>query len=707
MAQDHLWQLLEYTDRSVFITGRAGTGKTTILNNFVRTTQKNVIVTAPTGIAAINAQGVTLHSLFSLPLSTYIPANIFVDRNEAINTPLLLAHFRYNKAKQDLLRNLEALIIDEVSMLRCDVLDMIDLALRTVRKNKRPFGGVQLILFGDLFQLPPVLKKEDEFIISQYYTSPFFYSAQSLRNNIIIQIELSKIYRQIDQNFIDILEAVRNRNLSEAQLSKLNQRFQPAEKEKTKAIYLVSHNYQADDINSQRMKAIKAPPYQFTAEISGDFKESLFPVEQVLTLKLGAQVMFIRNDTSEEKLYFNGKIATITSINENEIFVSANDQNESFEVKKVKWDNKKYYTDDSGSIKEEYVGNFTQYPIRPAWAITIHKSQGLTFDHLIIDAGRSFTAGQVYVALSRCRSLEGIILKSPISSTLLFDNYANAIDFQTMELSDLENITEQEKHLSFINKIIRQTSVTFISNELEEWKKIIKKSKTNLHPDASTFIELIRKSNTRLSEIHEKFATYLMRGAHKPAVESDTSKDKLLKGVNYFYHEVISYLLDPVIALQEDLFNKKNVGKILTFLDNFSTRINAYLSGLEKLNFENKQIILNVRKQVTPEKQIKLASHLITFDLFKSGDDIQTIAKKRELSIGTIWIHMSKLLLENQLEITEVMPEDRIVRFKSIYENNEAVSLAEWKNIVNDEYSFGELRILLNYFQELASSTNK
>ena len=391
----------------IFLTGRAGTGKTTFLHTIKKRSPKRMVVTAPTGVAAINAGGVTLHSFFQLPLGPFIPG--------ADDTRPL---YRFNREKIGLIKNLDLLVIDEISMVRADLLDGVDSVLRRYRRSSLPFGGVQLLMIGDLFQLPPVVKEPEWQLLSRFYESPYFFSSQALSRTDMVTIELKHIYRQTDPHFIDLLNRLRSNRLDSAGIKTLNSRhvadFPPQDQDGY--ITLCTHNRMADAINAQRLGALKQTAHRFNADIEGEFPEHIYPTAADLELKTGAQVMFMRNDLSPGKRYFNGKIGTITRISGQEIWVKCPEDHKEIPVEPAIWENINYALDpDTLEITENKIGAFTQVPLKLAWAITIHKSQGLTFDKAIIDAKAAFAHGQVYVALSRCRTLEGMVLSSPLS----------------------------------------------------------------------------------------------------------------------------------------------------------------------------------------------------------------------------------------------------------------------------------------------------
>jgi ATP-dependent exoDNAse (exonuclease V) alpha subunit len=400
---DLAFRFVTETSEHIFLTGKAGTGKTTFLKYLKENCAKNIVVAAPTGVAAINAGGVTLHSLFQLPFHPFLPTRHNKDE--------LLAKIRFNKQQQQLLRKMELLVIDEISMVRCDVMDAIDTILRSVRRNhETAFGGVQVLCIGDLYQLPPVVQNQEWAILQEYYDSPFFFDSLAVKEQMPLLIELNKIYRQKEDSFVRLLNKIRNNDMDADDFEDLHLRFDPGFRptEDQKYITLSSHNRQADEINQRQINQLLSPAHTYNAEIEDDFPEHLNPVDRALVLKKGAQVMFMKND-AVYKRYFNGKIGVIKSLEDEKIVVECDGYD--IDVPKETWENSKYTLNRTdGKLEQQTLGTFTQYPLRLAWAITIHKSQGLTFEKVMIDAGSAFSSGQVYVALSRCTSLEGIVL---------------------------------------------------------------------------------------------------------------------------------------------------------------------------------------------------------------------------------------------------------------------------------------------------------
>ena len=412
---------LELADRfigetavNLFLTGRAGTGKTTFLHRLRERSPKRMIVVAPTGVAAINAGGVTIHSFFQLAFAPYIPESV-----RGVNPQNRQEQFRFNKQKIAIIRSIDLLVIDEISMVRADVLDAVSDVLRRYRDPGKPFGGVQLLLIGDLQQLAPVVRDEEWSLLGRFYASPFFFESRALKETSYVCIELQHIYRQSDERFITMLNAVRESRVDPAMLEELNRRYRPAfdPDEKDGYITLTSHNHTAHGINEAKMAALPGASCTYQAALEGTFPEYLYPTDALLTLKAGAQVMFIKNDPSPEKRYYNGKIGIVTGLDDGSVEVLPHGAAEPIAVEPAEWLNTKYKIDpETKELTEEVEGRFVQYPLKAAWAITIHKSQGLTFERAVIDAADSFSHGQVYVALSRCKSLEGLVLRAPLDA---------------------------------------------------------------------------------------------------------------------------------------------------------------------------------------------------------------------------------------------------------------------------------------------------
>ncbi|HXP49980.1 MAG TPA: AAA family ATPase, partial [Bacteroidia bacterium] len=536
---DLAYRFITETNQNVFLTGKAGTGKTTFLKFLRQNSLKNMVVAAPTGVAAINAGGVTLHSLFHLPFAPYIPSKDSANA-DAVNSHSLLSQIHYNKTKLDLLRNLELLVIDEVSMVASHTIDAIDTILRSVRRRyHEPFGGTQVLFIGDLHQLPPVIKREEWEFLKNYYQSIFFFDSLVLREHVPVMVELKKIFRQQDDAFIEILNGVRNNTLELEHFELLNSRYRKdfIPDDDKGFITLTTHNYQSDAINKGKLKALDSPMYSYRAVVEGNFPEHMYPAESDLELKEGAQVMFLKNDT-EEKKYFNGKIGTITYLDRETIKVLCKGEEHEIAVQKYEWKNTNYSLNaDTRQIEEEELGSFQQYPLRLAWAITIHKSQGLTFDKLIIDAENAFANGQVYVALSRCTSLEGLVLTSHINQRFL-GAHQNLTEW-TAKNSTYNNLEQRfyEARQSFILQELQNIfSWKNWYYELKDLQTAMQENKESFTVENFQWVEKLSQEQVLLDEVAGKFKGFI-QGAYNqnPDIENNEPLQKRIKdAANYF-----------------------------------------------------------------------------------------------------------------------------------------------------------------------------
>ncbi len=532
-------ELVLYTDAHIFLTGRAGTGKTTFLKNLPLKTYKRMVVVAPTGVAAINAGGQTIHSFFQLPFGPQLPENAL---GNGYNAKTLAAQYqKLNKKKINLMRSLDLLIIDEISMVRADVLDAIDAVLRRVRRSQKPFGGLQLLMIGDVHQLAPVAKPEEWEVLSPHYDTPYFFGSQVLKKAPYVCVELEHIYRQHDDDFISLLNKVRNNQMDADCVRVLNSRFKPDFKPKDNEGYitLTTHNYQADQINESKLTAIKEKPLIFNAEVHGSFPENTYPTKEELELKVGAQVMFVKNDPTPEKAFFNGKIGRLVGYDEKEGTVTVLSDGERITVPKLKWQNMEYTINaENQDIEEKEIGSFTQIPLRLAWAVTIHKSQGLTFDKVIVDAGQAFAHGQVYVALSRCTSLEGLVLKTRISSNALVNDYSvNHFVEMLPEKEPTQEKVDQLRHDYELETMLELIDFDGIYKDFGRLMKVVY--------DNDTLFEgaMIQDLSQRRNKIHEELCSIgikfegQIRKLHDqaPSCEHNPAlQERLIKGVAYF-----------------------------------------------------------------------------------------------------------------------------------------------------------------------------
>ena len=533
---------VEQTGVSLFLTGKAGTGKTTFLREIDRTTTKRHVVVAPTGVAAINAGGVTIHSFFQLPFDPYLP-----DVKELVTEYQMPDRYKsLSKNKLNIIRTLELLIIDEISMVRADLLDAIDMTLRRARRSSRPFGGVQLLMIGDVHQLSPVVTETERPFMEKVYPTPYFFASKALQQMSYVTIELTTVYRQQDEAFVDLLNHVRDNQLDAGTLSKLNSRVvgsrwpvtgdtnndRPPATDHRPPITLTTHNRQADAINRRHMEALQGERRLFEARITGNYPEKSLPCDQSLEVKVGERVMFVKNDTSGAKRYYNGMLGTVTgylydSEEDKEYIEVINDNGDTIAVGRETWESLKYSLDaKTNEITQEVEGTFSQYPLQAAWAVTIHKAQGLTFDRVVIDAADAFAFGQVYVALSRCRTLEGLTLSTPLSAGVAFDDAAvhRFVDSQPTfeQTADAASRYEQQYR---IEKLMELFSIDL--HDAERLQERYEKLK-NLYPDHVERLRLLTHSLADLQGVSERFRVQLMQ------LDEAAQNERALKGAAYY-----------------------------------------------------------------------------------------------------------------------------------------------------------------------------
>ena len=536
-------ELVKQSSRNIFLTGKAGTGKTTFLKYIRENCQKEIAVVAPTGVAAINAGGVTIHSFFQLPLSPFVPETRgFENKNDKItDRHSLLSRQRMTNEKKKVLRELELLIIDEIGMVRCDTLDAIDTILRHMRRRYHErFGGVQVLFIGDMYQLSPVVPEPEWELLSPFYNSPYFFDSRVMQEDLPVYIEFDKIYRQSEKQFINLLNQVRNNELNEVGKELLESRhlslFNPDIQDGY--IILTTHNYKADAINERKLRQLSGKLFSFQAEISGEFSENAYPADEQLQLKEGAQVMFIKNDSDKSKRYFNGKIGIVTKLGEEEIYVRCKNEPDEIEVKKETWENIRYTVNkNSGGLDEEVLGSFTQYPLRLAWAITIHKSQGLTFEKAVIDAGEAFAPGQVYVALSRCTNLDGLILQSRISPDsfhcdpriVRFSQNSSSAGLLQQELAESRKKYQQVTLLT----IFDFTSSIASCKEITEY---LLEHRTSFNDEVFIWMEQLLNNFLSLQETAKKFQNQLQGLFQQPGSpeENITLQERIKAAAGYF-----------------------------------------------------------------------------------------------------------------------------------------------------------------------------
>ena len=539
------WEFVEHTGTSIFLTGKAGTGKTTFLKTVKERSSKRMIVVAPTGVAAINAGGVTIHSFFQLPLTPYVPGAAIRDR------------YDFSKEKRRIIRSVDMVVIDEISMVRADLLDAVDFVLRRYRDATQPFGGVQLLMIGDLQQLTPVVTPHDEEVLRGYYSTPYFFGSKALQQVNYVTIQLTRVYRQQDEAFITILNHIRDGHPTPEDLSLLNRRCKPLfiPRPEDGYIRLTTHNRMADSYNENELRKLPGRNIGFTAEVKGEFPSQNYPAEERLTLKAGAQVMFIKNDASGRHLYYNGRIGHITSISNDGITVRCPGDNEDIKVEQQEWENTRYVINPSTKVIEPQVqGVFRQYPLRLAWAITIHKSQGLTFEHAIIDAGRSFASGQVYVALSRCKSLEGLVLASPIDTAGII-NDGRVTDYISRQQQAAEESIERLPDLKeeyYRTQLLDMFDFAGIYNAQQMLNRVLLEHFRS-YPRLTLFHKLVLQNiKTKVIDVAYKWLTVIR---HKPVADlhSEAFLLRVKRSADYFAAELkaqIPELLEKTTTLK-------------------------------------------------------------------------------------------------------------------------------------------------------------
>ncbi|WP_304518075.1 helix-turn-helix domain-containing protein [Cecembia rubra] len=739
------------TNNPIFLTGKAGTGKTTFLRNLASLTHKQFVIVAPTGIAALHAKGVTIHSQFLLPLGSFLPTrepegnfgnqgNIFTQFSLTRRHPL-------NGSRKQVLASIELLIIDEVSMLRADILDAIDFRLKSVKGNfKEPFGGVQVLMIGDLFQLPPIVRENEWEILSKFYNSMHFFEAHALRESGMVYLELDKIFRQKDEKFINILNHLRDNCASEEDIRLLNKHFKTEEEIKNleDTIIITTHNYKADAQNQKELQALKGPSHFFQAIIEKDFPEHLYPLPKTLELKEGAQVMFIKNDSSGNGEYYNGKMAKIKAINEEGIQVIMAENKVCYTLKREIWENKRYVVNESTKeLEEEIIGSFEQYPIRLAWAVTVHKSQGLTFDKAIIDVGQAFAPGQVYVALSRLRGLEGLILRTRIQHNVIYNDH-EVVNFtqKTAYQEPLETLLEKHQR-HYLEKLL--VSTFSLEEILKTVKIFLNDNKSSLEfedLEMQQALPILLENLGSETENTIKFQRQLVQLLF--AMDETKLLDRLEKGASYYVaylERQLSHLLDHLAEVERFSKTKKYLEGLaqveleflrkLTQIKKVKILVSRILVGREigkldqiqtettelrlKLAKEAKEKALNnpkfsknrtgkkKRSEDSPSlKRVKGETYEITFEMSGFGASIEEIAIQRGLSESTIKGHLAKGIQEGRISLFTHMDEATYQKVAELIKKYDA-DLGLIRQEKPNTYDFGTLKMVAAHMGLLKS----
>ena len=613
------WQFIENTGTHLFLTGKAGTGKTTFLRRLKEQSPKRMVILAPTGIAAINAGGVTIHSFFQLSFAPFVPETTFNSSQ---------THYRFSKEKRNIIRSMDLLVIDEISMVRADLLDAIDSALRRYRDREKPFGGVQLLMIGDLQQLAPVVKENEWEMLKNYYETPYFFASRALRETVYMTIELKTVYRQSDTFFLSLLNKIRENQADDEVLNELNRRYQPGFRPRKEEGYirLTTHNYQAQKVNDNDLASLPGQTYSFRAEIDGTFPEYLYPADEVLTIKAGAQIMFLKNDPSSEKRYYNGMIGEVAAVNDAGMIVRGKDNGDEFQLLPEEWGNYKYVlNEETKEITEEIEGTFRQYPIRLAWAITIHKSQGLTFERAIIDARNSFAHGQTYVALSRCKTLEGMVLESPLRREAIISD--STVDDFTKEVERNKPGNRQLHDMQkayFFDLLSDLFNFYSLDQAYKRLLRLIDEDLYKLYPkQLAEYKELAPHIKEKIVEVSQRFRnqyTRLINGSDDYAADQGL-QERVRSGAGYFRKE-----LEPVRAL----FEKTNMP-----LDNKELRkqLNERLQALDDALWIKESLLEAMMGQpftVTGYLKLKAKVTLSLEDDSSSGSSPKAPKEKRE-----------------------------------------------------------------------------
>ncbi len=743
---DFTERFINQTNRSIFLTGKAGTGKTTFLRQLVKTTHKQSVIVAPTGIAALNAGGVTIHSFFQLPFGAFVPEFVSGAATESMkieSKSTLLHHFNMNATRRSLFRNLELLIIDEVSMLRADLLDAMDWTLRNVRKNNSPYGGVQVLFIGDLLQLPPVVKQNEWSYLNKYYNGMYFFHSKVISEQPPLYVELEKVYRQEDPKFIDVLNNLRKNSITEEDIELLNsyvkKGFNAPETEEY--ITLTTHNREADSINQKALAKLKTNARIYEAEVTGNFPEHLYPIEQNLELKIGAQVMFVKNDPSAEKAFYNGKMGRVIALGRNEIKVEFPQEKKTIDVELYEWENIKYtYNETSSEMEEETLGTFVQYPLRLAWAITVHKSQGLTFEKAILDISNVFAPGQAYVALSRLRSLDGLVLLQPMRKNGLTTD-AQVKDYSTTKATPvaLENQLEQSTAVYIYDVLIQSYDWLEMVNAWQTHEKSYKEhgNKSEKGKNRSWVTQQVQQLSGTL-DASRKFRNELSKSFSKLPVDYDHVTKRVEAAYGYFYKILDATLysnLKKVAELQQKRSTKKYADELLELdlaitetilrlkkskalleavrdgrtLDASITSTpeirnyklakiemvkNDLMANKSTLDFDTITIDLQTKDTKKPQKKSKKSTYEITKELVREGKSIEEIARERQLSSGTISTHCARLIQQEKIELRDVMDKEKRNALYDLFEENyEGGSLSSLKEMVGDEFTWDELKL--------------
>ena len=718
------WDFVENTGRSIFLTGKAGTGKTTFLKMVVERSRKRPIVVAPTGVAAINAGGVTIHSFFQLPFSPFVPG------------AKVESKFDFGREKRKIIASIDLLIIDEISMVRADLLDAIDAVLRRFRDHYQPFGGVQLLMIGDLAQLTPVVTPEDEQVLKPYYDTPYFFGSKALQQIDYVTIQLEQVYRQQDMSFVEVLNQIRSGHPSQEALDRLNSRVVASSQlstfnsQQNHAIRLTTHNHLANFYNESELQKLPGRSFMFRAEVKGTFPDYSYPTAETLVLKQGAQVMFIKNDPSADHRFYNGRIGRVTAISDKGLSVFCEGDDEAIEVEPMEWENTRYtLNEQSREIEAEVQGTFRQLPLRLAWAITIHKSQGLTFDRAIIDANQSFAPGQVYVALSRCRTLEGLQLVSPLQQRAIINDEAVDAYISQQESEAQRSIgqlpllkQEYERYLllqlfDFRPLLYQQESMVRIFTEFFYHSQV---SLKQLHDQA--FIDLRQKVVEVASKWQQKIQTMPIE-----QLRNADFLERVKRSASYFADTLHDILAKPLALTAKVETNNKQAARrlanllpderqtclsrryLLTKMAEQGYTVSTYLrekqmSMLDALDADaprrNGGEASAKGKKKAKESQVpkepKPKTWEVSLALYRQGMKLEEIARERSLTQGTVMNHLARYLATGEVAIDDLVPPDHQRDIAAVIQRiGTAEGTTAIKELCPPDITYDEIRLML------------
>lgn len=722
------WNIIEKTSANLFLTGKAGTGKTTFLKQLKEKSPKRMVVLAPTGIAAINAGGMTIHSFFQLSFSPYIPGTTFGSGEQK--------RYQFSKLKRNIIRSIDLLVIDEISMVRSDLLDAIDSVLRQYRKrHDLPFGGVQLLMIGDLQQLAPVVTAQEEQLLKEHYDTPFFFSSNALKQVGYLTVELKKVYRQQDEQFISLLNQIRENRASDATLQALNQRFIPnfEPPKNSNFIRLTTHNAPAQQINEQQLAALPSRAFSYTAEVEDNFPESSYPADFMLTLKPGAQVMFIKNDPQHR--FYNGMIGEVIGVKPDEegdkIIVRSKDSDEEFELEKMEWVNAKYtINEETKEIEETVEGKFRQYPLRLAWAITIHKSQGLTFEHAIIDASHSFTHGQTYVALSRCKTLEGMVLSQPLSRGAI-------ISSQTVDAFNSQLAAPTQEQICYLEQqyVLHCIGELFdfyaISGSYEHLMRCLVEFFNSKYPRVVSEYQKLQVVLKSLIGVSDKFRLqYTRMLSQNPDILQAELQERIHKGAEYFFDK---------IGILSDLIRKSNLdtdNKVAKkqFQDRFSVFSEDVKLKERLLKYERSAVFTvtdylkkkaqfmlldemgegasssagygsgrkaRKSKKSNEPKEPKIPTKEVSFNLYQQGMTVDQIAAERGFTKGTIIGHLTSYVKEGKVGLRALISSAHEKKIREFMEAHpEMEHFSEIKEALGTGIDYYEIKLIRDLMEE-------